>query len=136
MNVQNLHFAQTERNNQIKRLFVKGMPSWLRAKLLEKPDTDTVDDLCLFARRQLTIHNLCKTDEYEDGAFSEMSNTVSEYLVNALSKVTQTSEAMENQVNELSKQFEEQKLQQQQQEQFLAQQSSMNAQQSFLSEAI
>ena len=130
-NAQNLLFAQTERDNQVKRLFVKGMPSWLRAKLLEKPDTDTVDDLCLFARRQLTIHNLCKTDEYADGAFSEMSNTVSENLVNALSKLTQTSEAMENKVNELSKQFEDQKLQQQQQEQLLAQQSSMNAQQNF-----
>ena len=90
-----------------------------------------MDDLCLFAKRQLTIHNLCRTDEYADGAFSEMSNTVSESLVNALSKLTQTSEAMENKVNELSKQFEEQKLQQLQQDQVLAQQSSMYAQQNF-----
>ena len=133
VNAQNLLFAQTERGNQIKRLFVKCMPSWLRAKLLEQPDNATVDDLCLFARKQLTIHNLCKTDEYADGAFSEMSNTVSENLVNALSKLTQTSEAMENKVNELSKQFEEQKLQHQQQEQVLSQQG-MNAQENYYQE--
>ena len=85
VNDQNLLFAQIERNNQIKRFFVKSMSSWLRAKLLEQPDNATVDDLCLFARRQLTIHNLCKTDDYADGAFSEMSSTVSENLLNALS---------------------------------------------------
>ena len=42
VNAENLFFAQTERANQIKRHFVKSMPSWLRAKLLEQPDNATV----------------------------------------------------------------------------------------------
>ena len=107
-NAQNLLFTQTERANQIKRYFKKCMPSWLRAKFLEQPDNNTVDDLCLLARRQLTIHNLCRMDDYTEGAFNEMSSTISENLVNALSKLTQSQEAMDNKVSELSKQFEEQ----------------------------
>ena len=107
-NAQNLLFAQREREHQIKRYFKKCMPSWLRAKLLEQPETTTVEDLCLLARKQLTIHNLCKIDDYGEGVFSEMSSTISENLVTALSKLTQTQESMENKVNALTKQFEEQ----------------------------
>ena len=65
------------------------MPGWLRAKLLEQPENSTVDDLCPVARKQLTKQNLCKTDNYAEGAFSEMSQTVTENLVDALTKLTQ-----------------------------------------------
>ena len=51
VNAQNLLFAQPERSNQIKRLFVKSTPRWLRAKLLEQPDNATVDDLCFFCQK-------------------------------------------------------------------------------------
>ena len=102
-NEEALRFAQQERNHQIKRFFKKCMPSWLRAKLLEQPDGTTVDDLCLLARRQLTIHNLCKIDDFGENAFSEVSATVSDNLVNALTKINQTQENMESRINELSK---------------------------------
>ena len=52
------------------------MPSWLLAKLLEQPDTATVHDLYLLARRQLTIHNLCKIDDFGENALNEVSATV------------------------------------------------------------
>ena len=42
---------------QIRRQFIINMPGWLRAKLLEQPENTTVEDLCIFARRQLSIHN-------------------------------------------------------------------------------
>ena len=84
------------------------MPSWLRAKLLEQPDNTTVEDLCLLARKQLTIHDLCKKEDYIDGAFNEVSPTVSDNLINALSKLSQTQESMENRMSALSKQVEEQ----------------------------
>ena len=109
-NAEALRFAQQERDHQIKRFFKKCMPSWLRAKLLEQPDNATIEDLCLIARKQLTIHNLCKIDGYADAVFNEVSNsTINENLVNVLSKLTQTQEAVQNQVNELSKKFEEQR---------------------------
>ena len=79
------------------------MPSWLRAKRLEQPHNTAIEDLCLLARKQLTIHNLCKMDDYSDGAFKEGSSTITENLANALSKLTQTQEAMENKMNALAK---------------------------------
>ena len=107
-NEEALRFAQQERNHQIKRFFKKCMPSWLRAKLLEQPDTATVDDLCLLARRQLTIHNLCKIDDFGENAFNEVSVTVSDNLVNALTKIYQSQENMESRINELSKKVDSQ----------------------------
>ena len=55
--------AQEARSHRIRRQFIKNMPGWLRAKLLEQPENTTVDDLCIFARKKLSIHNLCKTDD-------------------------------------------------------------------------
>ena len=107
-NDENLRFAHQERQNQTKRFFKKCMPSWLRAKLLEQPDNTTVEDLCLLARKQLTIHDLCKKEDYIDGAFNEVSPTISDNLINALSKLSQTQESMENRMSALSKQVEEQ----------------------------
>ena len=109
VNAQKLLFAQTERDHQIRSLFVKSMPSWLRAKLLEQPDNVTIDDRCLFARKQFTIHKLCKMDDYADAAFNEViSSTINENLVNSMSKMSQIPESMKNQASELSRQFEEQ----------------------------
>ena len=56
------------------------MPSWLRADLLEQADSTAIEDLSLLARRQLTNHNLCKMDDYSDGAFNEVSSTITENL--------------------------------------------------------
>ena len=53
--------AREARSVRIRRQFIKSMPGWVRAKLLEQPEITTVEDLCIFARKQLSIHNLCKT---------------------------------------------------------------------------
>ena len=50
------------------------MPEWLRAKLLDHPEKTTVEDLCLFARKQLSIHNRCETDEPVMGASSKWAH--------------------------------------------------------------
>ena len=78
------------------------MPGWLRAKLLEQPENTTVDDLCNFARKQLSIHNLCKTDDSVMDAFSEMGPSVTDTLVNALTKLSRSQEAMDSRLNEMS----------------------------------
>ena len=100
--------AQEARATQIKRQFIKNMPGWLRAKLLEQPETTSVEDLCIFARKQLSIHNLCKTEDSPMDAFSEMGPTVTDTLVNALTKLSHSQEAMDNRLNEMSKKMEEQ----------------------------
>ena len=100
--------AQEARSVQIRRQFIKNMPGWLRAKLLEQPENTSVEDLCTFARKQLSIiHNLCKTDDSVMDAFSEMGPSVTDTLVTALSKLSTSQEAMDNRLSEMSKKFEE-----------------------------
>ena len=79
------------------------MPEWLRAKLLEQPEITTVEDLCIFARKQLSVHYLCKTDDSVMDAFREMGPSIADTLVTALTKLSTSQEAMDNRLNEMSK---------------------------------
>ena len=99
--------AQEARSVQNRRQFIKNVPGWLRAKMLEQPENTTVEDLCIFAQKQLSIHNLCKTDDSVMDAFSEMGPSVTDTLVTALTRFSTSQEAMDNRLTELSKQFEE-----------------------------
>ena len=99
--------AQEARSVQIRRQFIKNMPGWQRAKLLEQPENTTVVDLCIFAGKQLSIHNLCKTDDYVMYAFSEMGPSFTDTLVTALTKLSTSQEAMDNRLIEMSKKFGE-----------------------------
>ena len=45
--------AQEALSVQIRRQFIKNVPGWLRAKLLEQPRTTSVEDLSIFARKLL-----------------------------------------------------------------------------------
>ena len=99
--------AQEARSVQIRRQFIKNMPGWLRANLLEQPENTSVEDLCTFARKQLSIYNLCKTDDSVMDAFSEMRPSVTHTLVTALTKLSTSQEAMDNRLNEMSKKSEE-----------------------------
>ena len=57
-------FAEQERTGYVMRLFKKGMPNYIRAKLLEKEDSKTsVQYLCTIARQQLILRELCPVDE-------------------------------------------------------------------------
>ena len=67
----------------------------------------TAEDLCIFARKQLSIHNLCKTDDSVKDAFSGMGSSVTDTLVTALTKLRTSQEAKDNRLNEMSKKFEE-----------------------------
>ena len=78
--------AQEARSFQITPQFIENTPGSLRAKLLEQPEITTVEDLCSFALKQLSIHDLCKTDNSVKDAFSEMGNLVTDTLVTALTK--------------------------------------------------
>ena len=103
-----IHSAQQARSTQIRRQFIKNMPGWLRAKLLEQPENTTVEDLCIFARKQLSIYNLCKVEDSVLDAFSEVRPSVSDTLVTAVTKLSHSQETMDNRLNEMSKKLEEQ----------------------------
>ena len=102
-----LRSAQEARSVQIKCQFIKNLPGWLRAKLLEQTENTTVEDLCIFAQKQLSILNLCKRDDSVLDAYSEMGPSVTDTLVTALTKLSTSQEAMDNRLNEMSKKFEE-----------------------------
>ena len=99
--------AQESRSIQIRRQFIKTMPGWLRAKLPEQPENTAVEDLCIFGRKQLPIHNLCKTDNSVMDAFGEMGPSVTDTLVTTLTKLSTIPEAMDYRLNEISEKLDE-----------------------------
>ena len=44
-----------KKNEQIKRFFIKSMPNWLNPKLLERPDTEAIDQFCTLTSQQVAI---------------------------------------------------------------------------------
>ena len=93
--------AQAARSVQFRRQFIKNVPGWLRAKLLELPEKTTVEDLCILARKQFPIYNLCKTDDSVMDAFSEVGPSVTDILVTASTKLSSSQETMDNRLNEM-----------------------------------
>ena len=50
--------AQEQRSVQNRIQFIGNVPGWLPAIFLEQSENTTVEDLCIFARKQSSIHNL------------------------------------------------------------------------------
>ena len=94
------------RNEQVKRLFIKAMPGWLRSKLMDQPTATPIDDLCNLSRRQITIRELCRKDDYPEDGFNEINESVSENLINALSKITTAQQALEKRFTDLDRRLE------------------------------
>ena len=96
------------RNEQLKRLFIKGMPGWLRSKLMEQPSATTVQELCNLTKKQITIREICRKDDYPEDGFNEINDKVSENLISAITKLSTNQEKMEKQLNEMRSQITEQ----------------------------
>ena len=97
------------RNKQIKRLFINGMPNWLRSKMMEQPVATTVQKLCNLARKQMTIRDVCRNEDYPEDSFNEIGDTVSHNLISALSKLTTAQEQIEKQLNEVRSELSDQR---------------------------
>ena len=54
--------AQEARSVQIRRQSIRNMPGWFRARQIEQPENTSIENLCVFARKELSIENLCETD--------------------------------------------------------------------------
>ena len=74
--------AQEARSIQIRRQFIKNMLGWLGGKLLEQAE-NTVEDFCIFVRKELSIRKLCKTDDSVMDGFSGMGPSVTDRRVMA-----------------------------------------------------
>ena len=96
-----LQAADDFKNAQVKRIFQKAMPGWLRSKLMEQPPHATVQELCTLARQQMTIRDLCRKEDYPEDGFNEVSTTVSDNLVNALSRLSTQQESMDRRLQSM-----------------------------------
>ena len=96
------------RNEQIRRLFIKGMPNWLRSKMMEQPQATTVQQLCNLTKKQIMIREVCRKEDYPEDGFNEVNDRVSENLISALTKLSTNQEQIEKQINEMRSQIAEQ----------------------------
>ena len=96
------------RNEQIRRLFIKGMPNWLRSKFMEQPQATTVQELCNLTKKQIMIREVCRKEDYPEDGFNEVNDRVSENLISALTKSSTNQEQIEKQINEMRSQIAEQ----------------------------
>ena len=97
-----LHNAVNEQNRRIKEIFTNAMPNFIKRKLLDQNEAATVQDLCTVARRQMVFFELCPSDDWTRDAFNEVSSTLSENLVGALTKLTQQQDELKQQQTDLS----------------------------------
>ena len=88
-----LQAAEDIKIEQVKRIFIKAMPGWLRSKMMEQPPATPVQDRCTFAR-QMTIREMCRREHYPKRHLTKLvfRKALSENLINALSKLTQKME--------------------------------------------
>ena len=78
------------------------MPNFIKRKLLDQNEAATVQDLCTVARRQMVFFELCPSDDWSRDAFNEVSSSLSENLVGALTKVAQQQDELKQQQTDLS----------------------------------
>ena len=97
-----LNNAVNERNRRIKEIFTNAMPKFIKRKLLDQNGAATVQDLCTVARRQMVFFELCPSDDWSRDAINEVSSSLSENLVGALTKLTQQQEELKQQQTDLS----------------------------------
>ena len=70
-----LETSENRKNQQIKWFFIKSMLNWLKPELLERPQTDTIDQLCILASQQIAIRGMCNREEYFDDGFNEITES-------------------------------------------------------------
>ena len=103
-------FDEQERTGYVMRLFKKGMPKYIRAKLLEKEDSKTsVQDLCTIARQPLILRELYPADEFSGiNAIESESIPQLDRLIAVMAEWSKQKSELDSKVDELTKQKKEQ----------------------------
>ena len=104
-------FAIQERDRLVCRLFKCAMPNWIRIKLLEQPADAPVRDLCDIASRLMVFNTMCPSDDVTRDSLNEVSPDITNNLVSALSKLSETKEQMKTQLCAMTKELNDQKSQ-------------------------
>ena len=78
------------------------MPNFIKLRLLEEPETATIEELCTKARQKLMLRELCPIDNWSRDGFNEISTDNSEKFLIVLTKITETQNSLENRSNALT----------------------------------
>ena len=95
-----LQMSENRKNEQIKRFFIKSMPNWPRPKLLERPDTDTIDQLCILASQQIAIKEICNREEYFDDGFNEITESNTDKMLKAITVISNNQKELEQKLEQ------------------------------------
>ena len=97
-----IEMSENRKNEQIKRFFIKSMPNWLKPKLLERPDTDTIDQLCTLASQQIAIREMCNREEYFDDGFNEITEANTDKMLKAIATISNNQKELEQKLEQRS----------------------------------
>ena len=76
------------------------MPNWLEPKLLERPDTDTIDQLCTLASQQIAIREMCNREEYFDDGFNEITESNTDKMLKAITVLSNNQKEVEQKLEQ------------------------------------
>ena len=100
-----------EGTQRIRDAFIAGMPTHLRLKLLMRPDTDTVDTLCIQVSKRLVLKCILPDEDSVSTAFNAVSSTqpsisltqVLNSVVEAQTDLAQTQKNIGQQIMQIDK---------------------------------
>ena len=101
-NINRRNFAQMERKRLIIRHFKKTMSNFKILKLLEEPETATIQELCTKPRQKLILRELCPVDDWSRDGFNEMNNDYIEKRLSVLTKLSENQNALEDKMTALT----------------------------------
>ena len=76
------------------------MPNWLKPKLLERPDTDIIYQLCTLASQQIAIREMCNREEYFDDGFNEISESNTDKMLKAITLISNNQNELEQKIEQ------------------------------------
>ena len=82
------------------------MAAFIRLKLLEEPQTATIQEVCTEARQKIILREVCPVDDWSRYSFNEMSSDSPDKLMTMLTKMTEKPNWLENRSDALTQKLD------------------------------
>ena len=76
------------------------MPNWLTPKLLERPDTNSIDQLCTLASQQIAIREMGNREENFDDGFNEITESNTDKELIAITTISNNRKELERKLKQ------------------------------------
>ena len=73
--------SENYKSEQIESLFIKSRSNWLKLEPLERPETDTIEQLYTLDSQQTAMREICDRNEYCDEGINETTESNSETML-------------------------------------------------------